>query len=135
MFPAVHWLRLRACGILSLAGLTTVLTENALAAEKVLRIGTSFGPNSSTPDPRARHNGWMSNRAGVSETLIGLDYNMEQFPRLAESYENLSPTEWKVILREGIKFHDGSVMHAEDVKSSFEKLSVEGQPWQQSAAS
>ncbi|MCV0427898.1 MAG: ABC transporter substrate-binding protein [Roseibium sp.] len=103
-------------------------TQNAHANEKTLRIAVPFGPKSSVPDPRARQNGWLSNRAGVSETLIGLAHDMTMQPRLAESFENLSPTEWKLTLRTDVKFHDRSPMTAEAVKSSFEKLDTEGQP-------
>ncbi|MEL7527221.1 MAG: ABC transporter substrate-binding protein, partial [Pseudomonadota bacterium] len=91
------------------------------AAEKTMRIAVPFGPKSSVPDPRARQNGWLSNRAGVSETLIGLGYDMTMQPRLAETFQNLSPTEWKLTLRKDVKFHDGSDMTAQDVKASFEK--------------
>lgn len=87
-----------------------------------------FGPKSSVPDPRARQNGWLSNRAGVSETLIGLGYDMTIQPRLAETFENVSQTEWKLTLRKDVKFHDGSNMTANDVKASFEKLDIEGHP-------
>ncbi|OMH34003.1 peptide ABC transporter substrate-binding protein [Motiliproteus sp. MSK22-1] len=105
-------------------GSTSLLVDSAIASEKVLRIGYPFGPTSSVPDPRARQNGWMSNRAGVSETLVGLTFEMQQYPRLASSYENISPTEWKVVIRSGVKFHDGSIMTAKDVKASFDKLAV-----------
>ncbi|MEH6446249.1 MAG: ABC transporter substrate-binding protein [Oceanospirillaceae bacterium] len=117
----------------SLAALTSVnfLTANlAVAANdsstKILRIGYPFGPTSSMPDPRARQNGWLSNRAGVSETLIGLSYEMQQFPRLAVSYRNLSKTGWEIVIRPDVKFHDGSTMTAQDVKASFDKLDVKG---------
>lgn len=119
---------LAACGFLSVAASSTLLSNNAEAGEKILRIGYPFGPTSSVPDPRARQNGWMSNRAGVSETLVGLTYDMQQYPRLASSYEAVSPTEWKITLRENVKFHDGSVMTAQDVKASFDKLIEKDHP-------
>lgn len=104
----------------------SVVPANADSNE--MTIAVPFGPASEVPDPRARQNGWMSNRAGVSETLIGLDYNMNMVPRLAESFENLSETEWKVTLREGVLFHDGTAMTSESVQASFAKLSEEGHP-------
>jgi peptide/nickel transport system substrate-binding protein len=117
--------------ICSLAAISAglVITSSALAAtdnSKVLRIGYPFGPTSSVPDPRARQNGWISNRAGVSETLIGLDYEMKQFARLASSYRNLTETSWEIVIRPNVKFHDGSTMTVQDVKASFEKLDLEG---------
>ncbi|ATF19279.1 ABC transporter substrate-binding protein [Phaeobacter gallaeciensis] len=91
-------------------------------------IAAPFGPKSSVPDPRARQNGWLSNRAGVSETLIGIGYDMTLQPRLATGFENLSEREWKITLRKGVKFHDGTNVTAQAVKESFEKLSEEGHP-------
>ena len=114
-----------------MSALSTLAAVSATAenhAPKELVIAAPFGPKSSVPDPRARQNGWLSNRAGVSETLIGLGYDMSMQPRLAVSYENLSPSQWKITLRKGIKFHDGSVLTAADVKASFAKLDVEGHP-------
>lgn len=117
---------------LSLIGALSTLAVASATAEpqtsKELVIAAPFGPKSAVPDPRARQNGWLSNRAGVSETLIGLGYDMSMQPRLAQSFENLTPTEWKITLRQGVKFHDGSVMSAEDVKASFAKLDLEGHP-------
>lgn len=116
-------------GISALAMAAFVLpTLPVQAAEKTMRIAVPFGPKSSVPDPRARQNGWLSNRAGVSETLIGLGYDMTMQPRLAETFQNLSPTEWKLTLRKDVKFHDGSDMTAQDVKASFEKFDIEGHP-------
>jgi peptide/nickel transport system substrate-binding protein len=119
--------------LLTLVGLTATAlfalpTAPAHADSREMTIAVPFGPSSDTPDPRARQNGWMSNRAGVSETLIGLDYNMNMAPRLAVAFENMSETEWKITLRDGVLFHDGAPMTAEDVKASFAKLSEEGHP-------
>lgn len=101
---------------------------NAHAEGREMTIATSFGPTSNVPDPRARQNGWLANRAGVSETLIGLDYEMNMVPRLATAFENMSETEWKITLREGVLFHDGTPMTAKSVKDSFAKLSEEDHP-------
>ena len=116
------------CSLVASVSVNFVAVNVAVAQEssKVLRIGYPFGPTSSLPDPRARQNGWLSNRAGVSETLIGLSYDMQQFPRLAASYRNLSDTSWEIVIRPNVKFHDGSIMTAQDVKASFDQLAVEG---------
>ncbi len=45
---------------------------------------------------------------------------LEPEPSLAESYEILGDKQWKFVLREGVKFHNGETMTAEDVKASLE---------------
>lgn len=106
----------------------TLMPTGASAEGKEMIIAAPFGPASDVPDPRARQNGWMANRAGVSETLIGMGYDMTMQPRLAQSYENISATQWKLTLRDGVLFHDGTPMTAQSVKDSFAKLTEEGHP-------
>ena len=106
----------------------TAFAPAAFADTREMIIAAPFGPTSSMPDPRARQNGWLANRAGVSETLIGLDYEMNMIPRLATAFENLSETEWQITLREGVLFHDGTPMTAASVQASFAKLGEEGHP-------
>lgn len=125
--PSTFSSRLRSCAISALAA--TVFTSGAALAEgKELIIAAPFGPASDVPDPRARQNGWMANRAGVSETLIGMGYDMTMQPRLALTFENLSDTQWKLTLRDGVLFHDGTPVTAQAVKDSFAKLTQEGHP-------
>lgn len=101
---------------------------SAFAEGKQMTIAAPFGPASDVPDPRARQNGWMANRAGVSETLIGMGYDMTMQPRLATSFENLSQTQWKLTLRDDVLFHDGTPVTAQSVKDSFATMTVEGHP-------
>ncbi len=41
-------------------------------------------------------------------------------PGLIESYEIISDTEWQLKVREGVKFHDGSTLDADDIIASME---------------
>jgi peptide/nickel transport system substrate-binding protein len=100
------------------------------AAAKDLTISTTFGPTAEVPDPRAGYNGWLSNSAGVTETLMGIDYDLNLYPRLAESIEQASPTTWRVTLREGVRFHDGAPVTAQAVVDAFAPISEEGDPAQ-----
>ena len=52
--------------------------------------------------------------------LFKTDENMEVVPDLVESYENTSDTEWIFHLKQGVLFHNGEEMTAEDVKASLE---------------
>src|SRR5699024_7201152 len=59
----------------------------------------------------------------IYESLVTVNENYEVVPQLAESYEvsdDRKTVEFK--LREGITFHNGDEMKAEDVIASMEKL-------------
>ncbi|MBB6482668.1 ABC transporter substrate-binding protein [Spirochaeta isovalerica] len=53
--------------------------------------------------------------------LFRLNTDFEVVPDLAESWEQPSDTEWVIKIKEGVKFHDGSEMTAEDVKFSMDR--------------
>ncbi|MBH5316432.1 ABC transporter substrate-binding protein [Paenibacillus sp. GSMTC-2017] len=74
-------------------------------------------PNDSL-DP---HNTWIALRAGVTETLIRLDANMQLAPWLATSWEAKDETTWVFTIRDGVQFQDGTKLDAATVKSSFER--------------
>ncbi len=98
----------------------------AVAENDSLSIATAFGPNAEVPDPRAGYNGWMSNQSGVTETLMGIDYDLKLYPRVAESIAQAGPTTWRVTLREGVTFHDGSPLTAQTVVDAIAPISEEG---------
>lgn len=53
-------------------------------------------------------------------TLFKLDENLDAVPDLVASYETPSETEYVLKLREGVRFHDGAEMTAEDVKATLD---------------
>lgn len=97
----------------------------AVAQQGSLTISTGFGPNAETPDPRAGYNGWMSNQTGVTETLMGIDYDLNLYPRLAEKIEQTGPTTWRVTLRQDVQFHDGSPLTAQAVIDAIAPIAQE----------
>ncbi|WP_282095272.1 ABC transporter substrate-binding protein [Epibacterium ulvae] len=116
--------RLAFAGVLAVGA----FAAPAVAQEGSFTISVGFISESETPDPRASYNGWMSNQTGVTETLMGLDYDMKLYPRLAEMIEQSAPTTWRVTLREGVTFHDGSALTAQAVIDSISPMSEEGHP-------
>lgn len=62
--------------------------------------------------------------------LVRVGEGLEPEPDLAESYEAVSDTEWVFKLHQGVKFHDGTEMTAEDVKATLEKAATVSQAQQ-----
>lgn len=78
--------------------------------------------STSSIDPANGYSGWFTLRYGVGETLFKLDESMTPQPWLAENYELIDETTWKITLKEGITFHNGKDVTAESVKASLERL-------------
>jgi peptide/nickel transport system substrate-binding protein len=55
-----------------------------------------------------------------SLTRYGKKYDIE--PSLAESWKQLSPTQWRFNLRKNVKFHDGTPFTADDVVFSYGRI-------------
>ena len=58
--------------------------------------------------------------------LVTRTTDMEIVPEIAESYQQTTPTEWIFKLREGITFHNGEKLDADDVVFTFDRLTREG---------
>jgi len=102
--------------------------QPAAAQDDTLTISVTFAPTAEVPDPRAGYNGWMSNQTGVTETLMGIDYDLNLSPRLAQSIEQSAPTTWRVTLRDGLTFHDGAPVTAQAVIDAIAPISDEADP-------
>ena len=64
----------------------------------------------------------MAIQGGMAETLFRLSaIDLSPEPWLATSAERLDPVTWKIELRSGVRFHNGSVMDAQAVKESLER--------------
>ncbi len=64
-------------------------------------------------------------RDNVVEPLVQLDVNdSSPQPWLATGWEQIDDKTWRVTLREGVTFHDGTPFNAEAVKKAFERLFV-----------
>ncbi len=87
-----------------------------------LVIAKPFGPAVVLPDPASGYNGWYTQEAGITETLFRLDLNLCLQPWLAESYRQVSPRVWEIVLRPGVRFHDGRLLDAAAVRESFRRF-------------
>ncbi|MFB6195881.1 MAG: ABC transporter substrate-binding protein [Haloplanus sp.] len=62
----------------------------------------------------------------VYEPLVSVDFEGNVRPTLATDLERRDDRTWRLSLREGVTFHDGSAFTASDVKATFERY--EGTP-------
>lgn len=85
-----------------------------------LRVGLSSNPG--TVDPHFYNNDGVSAVVGHAyETLVALDADARLVPRLAASWRAIDDRTWEFKLREGVRFHDGGLLTAEDVVFSLER--------------
>jgi peptide/nickel transport system substrate-binding protein len=92
----------------------------AAAAAKTLRYASQDDPQ--TLDPHAA-NLLASSRvtANVYETLVWRDSDWRLIPWLATSWSQPNGRTWRFRLREGVRFHDGATLTADDVVFSVER--------------
>lgn len=87
----------------------------------------TFGADVANFDPTQINDTTSSKAFGrVYETLLSTDFEGQPQPHLAESVEQTGDLTFQVSLREGITFHNGDSLTAEDVQVSFERY--EGTP-------
>ena len=55
------------------------------------------------------------------DTLTRWDTSLQLQPGLATAWKNVNETTWEFTLRQGVKFHDGTPMTAEDVKATLDR--------------
>ncbi|WP_372619013.1 ABC transporter substrate-binding protein [Falsiroseomonas sp.] len=104
-----------------------VLLAAPVAAQE-LRIGIELFPNSLDPH---WHN-FGGNKAfapHLYEPLVALDTRQRPVAALATSWAAETPTSWRIILREGVRFHDGAALTAQDVAFTLRRAAaVPGSP-------
>lgn len=110
-------------GIGSLALLPGVGIGQALAASDTLRAGITGYSVINTLDPgKASLIPEYYVIWSVYNGLLTFDDKMKIVPDLAESYRTTDEGALEFKLRSGVKFHDGSILTAEDVKFSLERI-------------
>lgn len=107
--------------LLKSAVLAAALCSTAMAAfAQDLTIGRSS--EQSSIDPQFSRTG---NNQGTSEMifdrLVEIDQNLQITPGIVTEWTNIDPTTWELKLREGVTFHDGSPLTADDVIYSLER--------------
>lgn len=95
-----------------------LLSLGGFASAQDLTIATRSGPESLDPHFSAGRSSVETARH-IFDTVIATDSNLQLVPALAVSWTPIEDTVWEIKLREGVKFHDGSIMMADDVAFSL----------------
>src|SRR4051794_27722032 len=89
-----------------------------------LKLGMSPGPTTEIDPILVADEGGLGVMSQAAEFLSFSDNKLNLQPRLAESWKpNSDGSVWTFKIRQGVKFHDGTPMTADDVASSINALS------------
>ncbi|MEO5735587.1 MAG: ABC transporter substrate-binding protein [Rubrivivax sp.] len=100
--------------------LMLAIVGTTAACAQTLRWASQGDPL--TMDPHAQNEGLTNSMNGqVYEKLVKRDRQLNLRPGLALSWQQVSPLLWRFKLRQGVRFHDGSPMTADDVVFSVQR--------------
>jgi len=111
----------RRAGRTALAGLMVSALALGAAQAQTVTLAQGVDPESLDPavDTLITSVGVMMN---IYDSLIWRDGSGTIVPGLAESWEFPTPTQMKLTLRQGVKFHNGDAFTADDVVFSYGRL-------------
>ena len=104
--------------------LATTMASHAIAATPKmgghLRAGIGHGSTTDSLDPATYENSWISGvNYAVHNHIAEVDMNGNLVPELAESWEaSDDASTWRFKIRQGVEFHNGKTLDAEDVLAS-----------------
>jgi peptide/nickel transport system substrate-binding protein len=97
------------------------ISSQAMAQSGTVRVGLDV--DAGTLDPRlARDSSAYRVTDLVYDGLVRLSADLKPQPNLAQSWENPDPLTWIFKLREGVTFHDGSPLTADDVVFTYQTI-------------
>lgn len=97
----------------------TVKSEKENVKKEITVGVTSFAD---TLEPTEQYFGWVVSRYAIGETLVKFDEKGNIAPSLAEDWKiSEDGKEWRLKIRENVKFSDGTLLTPEIVKASIER--------------
>jgi peptide/nickel transport system substrate-binding protein len=102
--------------VLSMA--LAVMPVAGAESDGVMTVGELFDIKSMDP---IQSGSILTEKALVTESLVGVNSDMSLKPELAESWTQIDDLTWEIKLRNNVFFHDGSKMTANEVKFSLDR--------------
>ena len=116
---------MKRISLILIIAVTLILAGSAFTGEAVMAEELIVAQEGSpvSLDPHAANDGpsikvW----AQMHDNLVQLNEEMEIVPGLAHDWEQIDELTWEFQLREGVLFHNGQELTAEDVKFSLERV-------------
>jgi peptide/nickel transport system substrate-binding protein len=114
-----------ACGTGEKGGETTTTESQTAAKVKpggTVKVGI-VAPSAAIDPVKVADEGGLGVLGQAGEYLVWSNAKLEAVPRLAESWTpNDDASVWTFKIRQGVKFHDGTPMTAEDVAATINRL-------------
>ena len=90
---------------------------SALAAGGKIVVAEPFGPTAGWA--LETDDAFVLTKAGCLEALARIDFDGELVPALAGSWTQVTPTEWEIAIREGVRFQNGEKLTAAAVAGAL----------------
>lgn len=109
----------------SLAVASLLALGFAASAAQAATLRWASQGDASTHDPHAQNESFNNQMNGqIYEQLLTRDKSMNIVPCLVTAWKQTSPTTWVFTMRQGVKWHDGSVLKVEDLMYSVERSAM-----------
>lgn len=97
--------------------------EKSNETEKSSDLTVMLASDPTSLDPHGANDGnSLYVMSTMYDKLVYLDKDLNITPGLAESLEQISDTVWEAKIREGVEFHDGTILDAETVKANLDRV-------------
>jgi peptide/nickel transport system substrate-binding protein len=107
---------------ISLAGMVVLAGALGIAPAAANTFKWASASDIPTWDIHSQNNALANGvHAAVYESLFYYNKKFELEPLLGTGFKQMSPTQVRITLRQGVKFHDGSAFNADDAKFSLER--------------
>jgi peptide/nickel transport system substrate-binding protein len=113
----LHQMKIPSLAVLAAA---FALTLGSVADARTVRWAAAGDPN--TMDPHSQNLGTVTMvLQQIYDALINRNADLTLRPGLATSWEQVEPTRWRFVLRQGVRFHEGQAFTADDVVFSIHR--------------